>query len=102
MDPLDGEVAHGWTSGAGYTLHSCWGDGDTQTQETGYREGIRSSAAGPEQGLIGFCLKPNFKRIRLTRLTDSLGALLVTEVQLDTVTGKRCFYLATHNGSKWK
>lgn len=54
MEALDGEVAHGWKRGAGYMLQSCQDEGDTQTQETGYREGIRPSAADPEQGMIFF------------------------------------------------
>lgn len=99
MEALDGEVAPGWKRGAGYTLHSCRGDGDTQTQEIGDREGIRSSAAGPEKGLIGFfVLKANSKHMRPTRLADLLEPLLVTGVHLDTIRGRRSFYLATRNG----
>lgn len=83
-----------------------WGSGDSQTRERGYREGIRSSAAISEQGLIVlFFLKANFKFIGPTRLMDSLEALLLTEVQLNDSTRKRYSYLATQNGFptfKWE
>lgn len=64
MEAPDGEVV---MAGSGELVIHCWGDGDTQPQETGCRENIRSSATGPEQG----------QRIRPIRLMDSLEPLLV-------------------------
>lgn len=55
-------------------------DGDTQSQDMSYREGMRPAAAHPGQGLTWFCLKANSKHVRPTRLMHSSRLLLVTGV----------------------